>query len=67
MTESDKSNIIPFQRKKRRQKKADKAVMCRNGFHQWDVVTTQQFDVKQGKLVTKSRCRRCGKEKTEAR
>lgn len=39
--------------------------LCRHGFHKWKVVTKQQFDVKQGKLVTRFKCERCGKEKTE--
>ncbi len=48
---------------------ADKAkahTMCKRGFHKWKVVTEQKFDVKQGRLITLSRCSRCGKEKTDA-
>lgn len=40
--------------------------LCRRGFHKWVVVDTP-FDSKQGRLVTRYRCKRCGEEKTEAR
>ncbi len=40
--------------------------LCKSGFHKWKVVTEKQFDVKQGRLVTRSCCQRCGKEKVEA-
>lgn len=40
--------------------------LCRRGFHKWEVVE-QPFDVKQGKLVSRYRCTRCGLEKNEAR
>jgi hypothetical protein len=39
--------------------------LCRRGFHRWSVVDTP-FDSKQGRLVTRYRCDRCGEEKTEA-
>jgi hypothetical protein len=39
--------------------------LCRDGFHKWKVVTNKQFDVKRGKLITRSKCERCGKEKVE--
>lgn len=58
-------DVIPF----KKPSLADKAkahTMCKNGFHKWKVVTDQKFDVKQGRLVTLSRCSRCGKEKTDA-
>jgi len=40
--------------------------LCRRGFHKWTIVDTP-FDSREGKLVTRYRCDRCGKEKTEAR
>ena len=40
--------------------------LCRNGFHKWEIVQEKQFDVKQGKLVTLYRCRRCGVERSKA-
>ncbi|MBL4827202.1 MAG: hypothetical protein JKY66_05735 [Spongiibacteraceae bacterium] len=39
--------------------------LCRNGHHKWIIVTKQQFDVKQGKLITVSQCQRCAKRKVE--
>jgi len=39
--------------------------LCRQGHHQWRIVTEQRFDVKQGRLVTVSECRRCAKRKIE--
>ena len=40
--------------------------LCRRGFHKWEPVREAQFDVKQGKLVTAYRCKRCGKQKNTA-
>ena len=40
--------------------------LCKRGFHKWEVVD-RPFDSKQGRLVTRYRCKRCGKTKTEAR
>lgn len=59
------SNVLPFKRPSPKQKHKGKT-LCRSGFHKWEVVTNQQFDVKQGKLVTRYKCVRCGKEKVEA-
>ncbi|MDF1820370.1 MAG: hypothetical protein P1U64_02285 [Alcanivoracaceae bacterium] len=58
------ADILPF--KKPARKKASKG-MCQHGFHKWQIVKDKQFDVKQGRLVTVSRCVRCGKQKVEAR
>jgi hypothetical protein len=41
--------------------------LCKRGFHQWEIVNEKRFDVRQGKLVTVSQCKRCGKQKNEAR
>ena len=57
-------DIIKFKKPSPKQKHKGKT-LCRSGFHKWQVVTSQKFDVKQGKLVTISRCSRCGKEKKE--
>ncbi|MCD9457479.1 hypothetical protein [Marinibactrum halimedae] len=59
------SNVVPFKRPKASEKHKGKT-LCRSGFHKWVVVTSNKFDVKQGKLVTLYRCSRCGKEKVEA-
>ncbi len=57
-------DVIAFKKKSLWEKHKGRS-LCRDGFHKWKIVTKQQFDVKQGKLVTKSKCVRCGKEKTE--
>lgn len=40
--------------------------LCRQGHHKWVVDKANQFDVKQGKLVTLYRCSRCYKTRTTA-
>lgn len=60
------SNVIPFRKKKLSEIHKGKG-LCRSGFHKWEVLSTQQFDVKKGKLVTAYRCTRCGATKNEAR
>ena len=57
-------DVLPFKRQKPSEKHKGKT-LCRSGFHKWQVVTSKQFDVKQGRLVTVSRCKRCGEEKVE--
>ncbi|HEY7885763.1 MAG TPA: hypothetical protein VIC08_12540 [Cellvibrionaceae bacterium] len=59
------TNVIAFKRPSLKQKHKGKT-LCRSGFHKWQVVTAQQFDVKQGRLVTRYKCARCGEEKVEA-
>ena len=68
------SDIIDFQAAKRKQLKtakqkthqaARKKTLCQNGHHKWQVDKKQQFDVKQGKLVTVYRCAHCQKTKKE--
>jgi len=58
-------DVLPFKRKSPAQKHKGKT-LCRSGFHQWEVCVAKQFDVKQGKLVTRYRCKRCGAEKVKA-
>ena len=57
--------VIPFRKKKPSEIHKGKT-LCKSGFHQWVVDTNQKFDVKQGKLVTVYRCKRCGVQKNEA-
>lgn len=57
-------DVIKFKKKTPWQKHKGKS-LCREGFHKWKIIVKQQFDVKQGKLVTRSKCERCGKEKVE--
>ena len=47
-----------------RRKRAEGRTLCDSGFHKWQVVTERRFDVRQGKLVSLERCRRCGRERT---
>lgn len=58
-------NVLPLQRRRRRKRKSEGDTLCRAGRHKWEVVTDSRFDVKQGRLVTVMRCRRCGQERTE--
>ena len=60
------ADIIPFKKKKPSEKHKGNT-LCKRGFHKWEVVTEQQFDVKQGRLVTVYKCKRCGAVKNEAR
>jgi hypothetical protein len=46
-----------------RRLRADHQTLCRAGFHKWQVETNGRFDVKQGKLLTVQRCRRCGEQR----
>ena len=60
------AEVLPF--KKRSLKEKHKGnTLCRHGHHKWLMDKAQQFDVKQGKLVTSYRCSRCGAMKNEAR
>ncbi|TNF34307.1 MAG: hypothetical protein EP315_07400 [Gammaproteobacteria bacterium] len=59
-------DVIPF-KKPRLSEKHQGNTLCRRGFHKWELVKQQQFDVKQGKLVTVYKCKRCGQEKNESR
>ena len=47
-----------------RRTRADRQTLCRSGFHKWQVLADRRFDVKQGKLLTVERCRRCGEQRT---
>ena len=58
--------IVPFKRPTTKQKHQGKT-LCRNGFHKWEVVKGNPFDVKSGKLVTHYRCSRCEATRTESR
>lgn len=41
--------------------------LCKSGFHKWEILKEQKFDVKQGKLVNVYICKRCGEKKVEAK
>ena len=57
------TNIIKLQ--SARQTRAERKTLCRSGFHKWQVMTEARFDVRQGKLVTRERCHRCGEERVK--
>ena len=59
------ADILPFKRPKPSDKHKGKT-LCKNGFHKWEAVKKMPFDVKQGKLLTLYRCKRCGITKTRA-
>jgi len=59
-------DVIPFKKPSLAEKHRNKT-LCRSGFHQWQVAREKQFDVKQGRLVTVYRCKRCGATKNELR
>ena len=58
-------DILVFKKKTPSEKHKGKT-LCRSGFHKWRILTEEKFDVKQGKLVTVSQCKRCGKKKITA-
>lgn len=59
------ADILQFKKPKAKDKAKGKT-LCKNGFHKWVIDQKKQFDVKQGKLITIKRCKRCGLTKTEA-
>ncbi|MCF6282022.1 MAG: hypothetical protein L3J28_07395 [Candidatus Polarisedimenticolaceae bacterium] len=59
-------DVIPFKRPKLSEKHRGKT-LCREGFHKWIVDKGAVFDVKQGCLVTRYRCKRCNATRVEAK
>jgi len=57
-------DIIPFKKRKASEKHKGNT-LCQRGFHKWKIETKPPFDVKQGKLVTRTVCLRCGIVKTK--
>ncbi len=51
-------DVIPFKKPG-----AKKRGLCQHGFHNWVVDNNKKFEVRQGKLVTRYVCSRCGIEK----
>ncbi|MDX1697215.1 MAG: hypothetical protein R3308_02970 [Thiohalobacterales bacterium] len=58
-------DILQF-RKPTAAERARGRTLCRRGFHKWVVERDTTFDSKQGRLVTTSRCARCGAVRTRA-
>lgn len=59
-------DIVRFKRPSLQEKHKGKT-LCKSGFHKWEVVKGNPFDVKTGKLITRYRCRRCGATKVESK
>lgn len=62
---SDVRSLDAF-RKKKRKALAAGSTLCRAGKHKWQIEKQTDFDSKQGKLVSRYRCERCGKVKVKA-
>jgi hypothetical protein len=60
------ADIIPFKRPKPSETHKGKT-LCKSGFHKWEIFQKKPFDVRQGRLVTSYRCKRCGATRSEAR
>jgi hypothetical protein len=60
-------DVIPFRRPRRNAADQDGKALCRSGHHKWEIMHGQRFDVKQGRLVTVLRCKRCNAVKNETR
>ena len=58
-------DVIRFKKPSLQEKHKGKT-LCKSGFHKWVIVQEKQFDVKQGKLVTYEKCKRCGKTRVKA-
>jgi len=56
------ADILKFKKKKPSTQHQGNT-LCKNGFHKWVIVKEKQFDVRQGKLVSYYRCKRCGRTK----
>lgn len=59
------ADILPFKKPRAADKHKGKT-LCRHGFHKWVVDKKTVYDSKQGKLVTRERCQRCGKIRIRA-
>lgn len=60
------AEILPFKKPKAADKFKGRS-LCREGFHKWVADKKTSFDVKEGKLVTRYTCVRCGEIKIETR
>ena len=58
-------DVVQFKKKKFSEKHKG-STLCKHGFHKWKIEKQQQFDTKQGKLVTAYKCIRCGETKNQA-
>ncbi|MGR9043853.1 MAG: hypothetical protein ACU83N_01075 [Gammaproteobacteria bacterium] len=58
------NNVIQFKKPKASEKHKGK-LLCKSGFHQWEIIKEKQFDVQRGKLGTIYQCSRCQAIKTK--
>ena len=58
-------DVVRFKKPKLKEKHKGKT-LCRNGFHKWEVDKSKPFAVKEGKLLTMYRCKRCGATQAKA-
>jgi len=56
--------VVRFRRPKASEKHKGKT-LCRSGFHKWETDNSKPFEVREGRLMTVLRCRRCGATKVE--
>lgn len=59
-------DVVAFKRPSPKERNKGRS-LCNSGFHKWEVVKGNPFDVKSGKLVTRYRCVRCGATRIESR
>ncbi len=59
-------DVVKFKRPKPSEKHKGRG-LCQSGFHKWVASGETRFGVKQGRLVTRLVCERCGATKVEAR
>lgn len=59
------ADILTFKRPKLSEKHRGNT-LCRNGHHKWVLDRSSAFDSKQGRLVTRYKCSRCGKLRVAA-
>ncbi len=57
--------VVAFKRPSLKEKHKGKS-LCKSGFHKWEALKDRPFDVKQGRLVTVYRCKRCGVTRNKA-
>ncbi|NVJ48886.1 MAG: hypothetical protein HWE11_00775 [Gammaproteobacteria bacterium] len=50
-------------RKKLKAQRRKRTTLCAHQHHRWEVIKETEFDSKQGRLVTRYRCQRCGAER----
>ena len=59
------ADIIAFKRPRSSERHRGNT-LCRNGHHKWEIDKQSVFDTRLGRLVTRFRCKRCGKLKVKA-